>query len=179
MQRAIQRHKLIDPADTVVVGVSGGPDSRRLLHVLRQFAQDMSLRLHVAHLNHGLRGVEADADAAFVQETAAAWGLPAAVERVDVAAMAQQAGMSLEKVACHARYSFLAKVAGRVGARVIAVGHTADDQAETVLMHFLRGQWPGRACAACSRSRVLGFGRRRPSLTQALVPLSWCVPCCP
>ncbi len=139
VQHAIQSHKLIDPADTVVVGVSGGPDSLCLLHVLHQLAPDLSLRLHVAHLNHGLRGAEADADAAFVQETAAAWGLPVAVGRVDVAALAQQAGMSLEEAARHARYSFLAEEARRVGARIIAVGHTADDQAETVLMHFLRG----------------------------------------
>jgi tRNA(Ile)-lysidine synthase len=139
VQRAIQSHKLIDPDDTVVVGVSGGPDSLCLLHVLLRLAPDLSLRLHIAHLNHGLRGAEADADAAFVQETAAAWGLPVAVGRVDVAALAQQAGMSLEEAARHARYRFLAEEARRVGARVIAVGHTADDQAETVLMHFLRG----------------------------------------
>ena len=139
VRRAIQRHKLIDPAETVVVGVSGGPDSLCLLHVLYQLAPDLSLRLHVAHLNHGLRGAEADADAAFVQKMAAGWGLPVSIERVDVAALAQQAGMSLEEAARHARYSFLAGVARRVGARIIAVGHTADDQAETVLMHFLRG----------------------------------------
>ena len=89
VQHAIQSHKLIDPADTVVVGVSGGPDSLCLLHVLHRLAPDLSLRLHVAHLNHGLRGAEADADAAFVQETAAAWGLPVVVARVDVAALAQ------------------------------------------------------------------------------------------
>ena len=139
VQHAIQSHKLIDPADTVVVGVSGGPDSLCLLHVLHRLAPDLSLRLHVAHLNHGLRGAEADADAAFVQETAVVWGLPVVIGRVDVAALAQQAGMSLEEAARHARYSFLAEEAQRVGARVIAVGHTADDQAETVLMHFLRG----------------------------------------
>ncbi len=139
VQHAIQSAKLIDPEDTVVVGVSGGPDSLCLLHVLHQLAPDLRLRLHVAHLNHGLRGAEADADAAFVKETAAAWGLPVRVERADVAALAQQAGMSLEEAARHARYRFLAEEARRVGARIIAVGHTADDQAETVLMHFLRG----------------------------------------
>ena len=139
VRSTFQRYHLIDPGQALVVGVSGGPDSLCLLHVLRELAPDLALRLHVAHLHHGLRGVDADADAAFVQETAVAWGLPVTIEHADVAALAQQTGMSLEEAARHARYSFLARVAERNGARAIAVGHTADDQVETVLMHFLRG----------------------------------------
>lgn len=139
VQQAIGRYHLLNPGDTVVVGVSGGPDSLCLLHVLRQLAPQLSVQLHAAHLHHGLRGAEADADAAFVQELAVAWHLPCTVEHADVGALAAQAGASLEEAARAARYTFLAQLATGLGAAAVAVGHNADDQAETVLMHFLRG----------------------------------------
>ena len=134
-----QRYRLFSPGETVVVGVSGGPDSLCLLHLLRRLAPELRLWLHVAHLHHGLRGAEADADAAFVAELADCWGLPCTVGRADVAALAREAGLSLEEAARQARYRFLAGVAEAGGAATLAVGHNADDQAETVLMHFLRG----------------------------------------
>jgi tRNA(Ile)-lysidine synthase len=138
-RRTIQRYRLINPGDTVVVGVSGGPDSLCLLHVLRALAPELDTRLHVAHLHHGLRGVDADADAAFVAELAEAWGWPCTVEQADVAALVKQSGASLEEAAREARYAFLGRLAGEIDAQAVAVGHNADDQAETVLMHFLRG----------------------------------------
>jgi tRNA(Ile)-lysidine synthetase-like protein len=134
-----QRYRLFTPGETVVVGVSGGPDSLCLLHLLRRLAPELRLWLHVAHLHHGLRGDEADADAAFVAELADCWGLPCTVGRADVAALAHEIGLSLEEAARQARYRFLAGVAEAGGAATLAVGHNADDQAETVLMHFLRG----------------------------------------
>jgi tRNA(Ile)-lysidine synthetase-like protein len=134
-----QRYRLFTPGQTVVVGVSGGADSLCLLHLLRRLAPELRLWLHVAHLHHGLRGAEADADAAFVAELADCWGMPCTVGRADVAALAREAGLSLEEAARQARYRFLTEVAEAGGATTIAVGHNADDQAETVLMHFLRG----------------------------------------
>lgn len=139
VRQYIRRHRLFRPGETAVVGVSGGPDSLCLLHLLRRLAPELGLHLHVAHLNHGLRGVEADADAAFVADLATAWGLPVSLAKINVAALAREGGFSPEEAARHARYAFLAEVAGAVGAPVVAVGHNADDQAETVLMHFLRG----------------------------------------
>lgn len=139
VRQYIRRYQLFEPGETVVVGVSGGPDSLCLLHLLQRLAPELTLQLHVAHLNHGLRGADADADAAFVAELAGRWGLSVNVGRVNVAALAETAGLSLEEAARHARYSFLAEVADIVGAAAVAVGHNADDQAETVLMHFLRG----------------------------------------
>lgn len=136
---AIQRYNLITPGETVIVAVSGGPDSLCLLHVLNTLAPDQELRLHVAHLDHGLRGAESDADAAFVTRLCTHWDLPCTVERVDVLGLAQQPGLSIEEAARHARYAFLGHVASDLQARTIAVGHNADDQAETVLMHWLRG----------------------------------------
>jgi tRNA(Ile)-lysidine synthase len=127
------------PGETVVVGVSGGPDSLCLLHVLRRLTSDLSLNLHVGHLNHQMRGEDADADAAFVASLAADWGLPATLESADVPALARAHKLAPEEAARRTRYAFLARVADQVGAQTIAVAHNADDQTETVLMHWLRG----------------------------------------
>ena len=139
VKRYAQRYGLWAAGDAIVVGVSGGPDSLCLLHVLNRLAAEEQLVLHVAHLNHGLRGDAADADAEMVATTAAAWGLPCASGRADVRAAAGQPSVSLEEAARRARYRFLGEVARSVGARTVATGHHAGDQAETVLMHFLRG----------------------------------------
>lgn len=139
VRQAVERHHLWSSGERVVVGVSGGPDSLCLLHLLCQLQPEYHLLLHVAHLHHGLRGAAADADAAFVAEIASAWGLECTVERADVLALAAQPGVALEEAARQARYGFLARVARGVGARTIAVAHNADDQSETVLMHWLRG----------------------------------------
>jgi tRNA(Ile)-lysidine synthase len=107
--------------------------------VLRQVTPALDLRVHVAHLNHGIRGQAADADAAFVAQLAAEWQLPASVERVDVPALARAQKLALEEAARVARYAFLARVAAQTGSHTVAVAHHADDQVETVLMHWLRG----------------------------------------
>mgnify|MGYP003603684782 CR=1 FL=1 len=133
---AIHAHSLFAPDTPLVVGVSGGADSLCLLHVLRHLPPELAPRLHVAHLNHGLRGADADADAAFVAELAAAWDLPCTIGHAD---LSTHPGLSLEEAARRARYAFLSAVAYANGASTVAVAHNADDQVETVLMHFLRG----------------------------------------
>jgi tRNA(Ile)-lysidine synthetase-like protein len=135
----IHRRGLLSPGETVVVGVSGGPDSLCLLHILVGLTPEYALWLHVAHLNHGLRDADADADARFVEEVAARWGLPCTVGSADVAGIAVRDGLSIEEAGRQARYAFLRDTAQQAGATAVAVGHHADDQAETVLMHFLRG----------------------------------------
>ncbi len=135
----IEKYSLFQPGDKVVVGVSGGPDSLCLVHLLRELEDDYRLKLHLAHLNHRLRGEEAEADAAFVEELAEKWGLPATIEGENVRAYAQAAHLSLKEAARRLRYSFLVRVAKEMGASCIAVGHNADDQVETIVMHWLRG----------------------------------------
>jgi len=139
VRRTVERYDLLPRSEPVVVGVSGGPDSLCLLHALRRLAGGYDLTLHVAHLNHHIRGAEADADAAFVAALAAEWNLPCTVAARDVPALARRHKLAMEEAARQARYTFLAEVAGQVDSRTVAVGHNADDQAETVLMHFLRG----------------------------------------
>jgi tRNA(Ile)-lysidine synthase len=137
--RTIECNALLCPNDRVVLGVSGGPDSVCMLHVLLGLRERLPLQLTVAHLNHGARGGDSDADAEFVASLAAQYGLPHVIERQDVPALAREQRLAFEEAARRARYAFLARVAQQVGASKVAVAHTADDQAETVLMHFLRG----------------------------------------
>ncbi len=118
----------------LVVGVSGGPDSLTLLHALHA----LGFEVIAAHLHHGLREA-ADADAAAVEAVARRLGVPLVVGRDDVAALAAAGRQSLEDAAREARYRFLFRVAREQRAVAVTVGHTADDQSETVLMHLLRG----------------------------------------
>ena len=123
-----------------MVGASGGPDSTALLYSLNRLKDRHNLELHVAHLNHDFRGIEADIDAEFVATMAVRLGLPYTIEKKDPIAYQQEQGISsFEQGARELRYAFLADVANRIGANFVAVAHTADDLAETVLLHILRG----------------------------------------
>ena len=155
----------LGPADTVTVGISGGPDSSALLLALSRAASPAGLgaglgfRVHAAHLVHDFRGQEKYDDAEFVRQLCAGLGLGLTVEERDVAAYQRERGISsFEQAARDLRYAFLERVARSVGARYVAVAHTADDQAETVLLHIARGSglhglrgmaevgpWPGPA----------------------------------
>ena len=118
----------------LVVAASGGVDSTVLLDIL----DGLGYQLHVAHLDHGLRPDSAD-DGRFVADEAQRRGLPCSVERRDVRVYARTEGLSLEEAGRRQRYAFLDQVADRVGAGFIALGHHADDQAETVILRLLRG----------------------------------------
>ncbi|MBN1933142.1 MAG: tRNA lysidine(34) synthetase TilS [Anaerolineae bacterium] len=140
----MEQENLIGRGDIVVVGVSGGPDSLCLLHLLCEHRKTLGIDLHVAHLNHQLRGADADADAEFVAQYSARLGLPCTIEARDVAGVARRHKLAVEEAARRVRYAFLGEVAQRVsatsrGSARIAVAHNADDQSETVLMHWLRG----------------------------------------
>ncbi|MCD6358900.1 MAG: tRNA lysidine(34) synthetase TilS [Dehalococcoidia bacterium] len=135
----IGRHSLISSGDTLVAGVSGGADSVCLLHILVGLRSQSDIRIHIAHLNHMLRGKESDADARFVASLAQRFAVPITVESVDVAAYRQEHKLSMEEAAREVRYGFFARVVDAVGACGVMVGHTSDDQLETVLMHLVRG----------------------------------------
>jgi len=135
----IQEHHLVSSQDKLLVAVSGGQDSVCLLHILVRLREELDIRLHVAHLNHQLRGAEAEADARYVSELAHQLGIPATIEQRDVKGYQAQKRLSLEEAAREVRYSFLAQVAGSIGTERVAVGHTMDDHIETILMHLIRG----------------------------------------
>ncbi len=133
---SIHEDDLFVPGTPLVIGVSGGADSLCLLHVLRHLPSELAPVLHVAHLNHGLRGADAVAVAAFVAQLDSDWGLPYTVRQADLSA---RHGLSVEEAGRRARYTFLSEVAYATGATTVAVAHNADDQVETILMHFVRG----------------------------------------
>ncbi len=139
VRRAIDEYGMLSQGDTAVVAVSGGPDSTALLSLLSSLRGELCFSLHLAHLNHRLRGREAEKDVLYVKRLARRFGLPITTGKKDVPALIRRRKLSPEEGARQARYEFLQKVAWKVKAGKIAVGSTADDQAETVLMRLLRG----------------------------------------
>ncbi|MEO7910819.1 MAG: tRNA lysidine(34) synthetase TilS [Roseiflexaceae bacterium] len=142
LREFITAQRMIFPGAPVLVAVSGGPDSLCLLHALVQLRDQLGVALHVAHLDHMIRGAESADEAMFVAGLARAWNLPFTVEATDVPALARSQRANLHATARVARYSFLARVARSIGAQAVAVAHHAGDQAETVLLHLLRGAGP-------------------------------------
>ncbi len=135
----IQEHQLVSSQHRLLVAVSGGPDSVCLLHVLVKLRDELGIELHVAHLNHQLRGAESEADSRYVADLTHRLGIPATIEQRDVKAYQDRQHLSLEEAAREVRYAFLAQVAESIGANRVAVGHTTDDHIETILMHLIRG----------------------------------------
>lgn len=127
------------PSGYVLAAVSGGADSVALLALLRECARAGEIRLAAAHFEHGIRGEESRADARFVKALCADWGIECHMGACDVPALAAGRHVGLEQAARDARYAFLRRVKAEIGADCIALAHHMDDQAETVLMHLLRG----------------------------------------
>ena len=128
--RFIEEHKLLQPGDTVVCAVSGGADSVALLFALYLLKDKLQIKLSAAHFNHHLRGEESDRDEAFVRDLCERYDIPLQVG--DGSIVPGKKG--LEAAARDARYGFLKTLPGK-----IATAHTADDNAETVLMRMVRG----------------------------------------
>ncbi|MBI4335602.1 MAG: tRNA lysidine(34) synthetase TilS [Candidatus Omnitrophica bacterium] len=139
VRQTIARYNMLKKGDRVLVGVSGGPDSTALLNVLHSIKKEFRATLIVAHLNHMIRKGAAEKDAIFVKKMVEELGLEAVVESEDVPKLAREGKLSLEEAARNARYDFYSKAARRYGANKIALGHTRDDQAETVAMRLIRG----------------------------------------
>ena len=140
MRRFAADNDLLPADGGLLVAVSGGPDSTALLLILAALARRRRLRLAVAYFDHGLRGAAAaETEARFVAGLAQSLGLPLFTGRADVRALAKSERLSLEEAARRARYAFLAGAAREAGLGRVATGHTASDQAETVLLHLIRG----------------------------------------
>ena len=135
--RTVRQHELFVPGQHLLVAVSGGPDSVALLSLLHRLVQSWRLTLTVVHCNYGLRGAESDGDESFVRDFCQERHLPLVTHRPLLVKRRQRS--SLQAMAREARYAFMRQLAHEVEADRIVVGHTANDQAETVLMWMLRG----------------------------------------
>jgi tRNA(Ile)-lysidine synthase len=132
-----RQQQLFEPGQHLLVGVSGGPDSTAMLALLVRLTPSWRLTLTAVHVNYGFRGAESDGDEAFVADMCRDWGIPLVIRRP---ALAKRRGQSsIQALARDVRYALMKDVAREVGADRIVVGHTADDQAETILMWMMRG----------------------------------------
>jgi tRNA(Ile)-lysidine synthase len=139
LSASIRGAGFLQPGDSVGVAVSGGADSVALLHLLLELREKLGIVLSVVHFNHQLRGKASDADEKFVEKLAAKQDLPFHVGHENVAAKARREKANLEDAGRRARYAFFAQLVAEGKLTKLAVAHTADDQAETVLAHILRG----------------------------------------
>jgi tRNA(Ile)-lysidine synthase len=172
LQKHIQSESLLPSGALVLIAVSGGADSIFLMHVLHRLQSRLDLRLHVVHLNHGLRGAESDADADFVVAQATALGLAVSVSRSNVRLRAKRSGMSLEMAGRDARYAFFVRVARRLRREqsltneqlAVVTAHTINDQAETLLLKLGRGAGRAGLSGIAPRRNHKGVAIVRPLL---------------
>jgi len=138
--RYVRDRAVVHPGERVLAAVSGGPDSTALLFILSRLAPSLDLSLTAAHFDHGLRGPSAARrERSYVEAICQRLGVPLRAGAGDTRAQARAHRLSREEAARELRYAFLAEVAVAVGCTVVATGHTADDQVETVLLHIIRG----------------------------------------
>lgn len=135
----IRDNKMFDKGDKVVVGVSGGPDSICLIHVLHVLKHKLGIDLVAAHVNHCLRGEEADKDEEYVEKFCKNIGIECFVKKVDVHKVSIEKGISCETAGREVRYEFFKEILEKTNGQKIAVAHNSNDQAETVLMRIMRG----------------------------------------
>ena len=136
----IRKHELIENGDTIVIGVSGGPDSMTLLNVLILLnkMQKINCKLVVAHINHGIR-VEADEETKYVQEFCQKNNIPCYVRKEKVEELARESKIGTEEAGRKARYEFFDEISQKTSSNKIAVAHNKNDKIETIIMHVLRG----------------------------------------
>lgn len=153
--------------ELLVVAVSGGPDSMALVHALHHVRNELDLKIHGAHLDHQLRGNASTLDAQYVSDVFRSLGIQSTIEQYNVGSLMEKKSLSMEVAAREARYHFLSKVAKQKRAAAIALGHTMDDQVETVLMNIMRGS----GLSGIAGMRMLGFGPLKGNKIQLFRPL--------
>ncbi len=171
MARAGARRLFAD-GDSILLAVSGGPDSVVMLDFFAGQARSHRLKLHICHINHKLRGCLADADAAFVKKLGAEYGIETSVLSADVKKLAKARGESIEHAARGARYRILSETALKKKCGLVATAHHSDDQAETVILNLLRGTEPKGLLGIPERRNLCRRGRKRVDLIRPLLAVS-------
>ncbi len=155
----ITANKMIEPGDRIVVGVSGGADSVCLLHALRRLCRDKEAALIAVHVNHGIRGEEADRDEQYVEQLCNRWGVEFYRYGVNVRQLAAEQGLSEEEAGRKVRYEAFLEICSRQKCNKIAVAHNKNDNAETVLFNLFRGTGlKGLSGISPKRSILEAFG---------------------
>lgn len=162
-EETLRACSLVQPGQEVLVAFSGGADSTALLHLFSRLRENWSLEIAAAHLNHALRGEQSDADESHCRQVCASWHVPFFSRKVEVEQEAKRRRLSVEVAAREVRYAFLQEVADAIEADVIALGHTRDDQVETVLLNLTRG---------AGTAGLAGMPVRRDRFIRPLLPVS-------
>jgi tRNA(Ile)-lysidine synthase len=139
VKKTIDRYSLIQSGDRIVVGVSGGPDSMCLLHILKRLQNEYDIFIVVAHVDHGIRGEQSRRDADFVEYHARKMGFDFYLHKQDVGVLARNKGISLELAGREVRYFFFNDVLKKIGGNKVATAHNKNDNCETMLFNFMRG----------------------------------------
>ena len=154
VMETIRKHRLILPGEHLVLGVSGGPDSLSLLHILYEARKRLQIRLTVVHVNHGFRPGAAEREAEFVRAFCAGRGISCHIVQRDCIAMARKQKQSPEEAGREVRYEVLFQTAKQEHADKVVVAQNRDDQAETVLFRLLRGTGPDGLAGKIGRAHV-------------------------
>ncbi len=142
VRQTIEEYSMLKGGERVLVGLSGGPDSVSLLHILNELKEELRLTLHALYIDHGLRPDETPREIEFCAEAAAGLDVPFGVRRVDTEGLAQRERLGIQEAARRLRYRAFEEHALQIEADRVATGHNADDQAETLIMRLLRGAGP-------------------------------------
>ncbi len=142
LKKTIKKFNMLEYGERVLVGVSGGPDSVGLLYVLIELSREFKLSLNIIHFNHNIRKRESKKEEEFMQRLSDNIGIPLIIEQLDVLKHVEEEKLGIEETSRNLRYAELTKLVSKLGVKKVALGHTASDQAETVLMRILRGSGP-------------------------------------
>ena len=167
-----RRRQLFPDGAAILLAVSGGPDSVAMLDFFAGQARAHRLRLCVCHVNHKLRGAAADADAAFVKELGARYGVETVILSADVKKLAARAGSGLEHAARTARYRLLSAAALKKKCAFVATAHHSDDQAETMLLNLLRGTEPRGLLGIPAQRELCRRGKFKVKLIRPMLAVS-------
>ena len=139
VMETIKKYNLINSKDKIVLGVSGGPDSIAMLDILRQIKDEMNFEMYVAHINHNIRGKEADADEEYVKKYCEKYNIKCFSKKIDVPTIAQDKKIGTEEAGREVRYNYFEEVLIETKSNKIAIAHNKNDKVETIIMHILRG----------------------------------------
>ncbi len=139
VRSTINKYSLLEKGDKVVLGLSGGPDSVCLLHILKQLESEYNISIYAAHLNHQIRGIEAQKDVMYISQLCDSLGVKFFVKSINVPKYCEENGLSIEEGARKLRYEMFYEIKQKTKSNKIAIGHNLNDQAETILMRMMRG----------------------------------------
>ena len=163
--------RLFSEGDSILLAVSGGPDSVVMLDFFAGQARTRRLKLYICHINHKLRGKSADADAAFVKKLGAEYGIETCILSADVMTLAKRSGAGIEHTARNARYRLLSGTALKKKCGLVATAHHSDDHAETIILNLLRGTEP-KGLLGIPAKRELCRGRTKVDLIRPMLAVS-------